>query len=57
MTTSVLIVNHGPDHVLVQGVSASKPTELGTLPPHSEGRFYVHDHQQLLITELKKGTT
>lgn len=69
MTTKVLIVNHGPDPVLVRTVDYG-PEDLGTnapasvisdelLQPTHSREFYVHQHQQLMIGEKrpKHGST
>lgn len=65
MTTKVLIVNHGPDPVLVRTVDYG-PCDLGTgnpakvltdilVQPTNSEEFYVHTQQQLLIGEKRGG--
>lgn len=62
MTTRILVINHGPDPVEVRSAFHT-PTghlstaPLGVVPPQAEGSFYVYPGQQLLVTEIEKGTT
>jgi len=64
MTTKVLIVNHGPDQVLVRTVQYGPDVEVppGEKPkvmldtiiaPQGDELFYVHTNQQLLIGEKR----
>lgn len=63
MTTKVLIVNHGPDPVLVREVfygpdlsppSGKNPAARDTLlAPQDSKTFYVHTNQQLLVGEKR----
>lgn len=63
MTTKVLIVNHGPDFLLVR--TFAKDNEPGDndmyfsaaefLSPATSKEFYVHSNQGLLLDEDKKG--
>lgn len=67
MTTKVLIVNHGPDPVLVRTVDYGPDMrDLGQpaivaaddlLQPTTSKEFYVHIGQQLLIGEKRPATT
>lgn len=62
MTTKVLIVNHGPDPILVRAVEYGPPTDIPkaatvlidrTLQVTQSAEFYVHTDQQLLIGEKR----
>lgn len=63
MTTKVLIVNFGPDPVLVRTVQHSVENIAADVPPKVLADtiiqptgcmdFYVHDHQQLLVGEKR----
>lgn len=67
MTTKVLIVNHGPDQVLVRTVEYGPDVKLppGEKPkavddryiaPQEDCLFWVHRNQQLLIGEKQSRT-
>jgi hypothetical protein len=61
MTTKVLIVNHGPDSLLVRTVHYSDPDSNKSheviedmVLGQSECKvFWVHTHQQLLVGEKR----
>lgn len=67
MTTRVLIVNHGPDPVLVRTVyygpdltppPGENPKALDTLlQPATSKEFYVHTNQQLMLGEKRASAT
>lgn len=67
MTTKVLIVNHGPDPVLVRTVDYGPDMrDLGHAPivvsdylmqPTTSKEFYVHRNQQLLVGEKRADPT
>lgn len=58
MTTKVLIVNHGPDDVLVSIVRATDVTKDATrqtlVHPTENHTTYVHSADSLLIEEIRK---
>ena len=56
MTTKVLVVNFGPDTVVVDtmGLGVVDPAILcasDELPPQSDKWFYVYQQQQLVVKE------
>jgi len=60
MTTSVHVVNFGPEQVRVEAVN---PTTKGAIPvsfaptilySQQSANFYVHDGQSLLIEEIRE---
>lgn len=57
MTTKVLIVNHGPDKVLVSVVDATDVTKDAQrqqlVQPTESHTAYVHGNDSLLIEEIK----
>ena len=63
MTTKILIVNHGPDHVLVRGYAKDNEpgdnsmgfTSAEFVAPHMSREFYVHGNLGLMLDEDKLG--
>ena len=63
MTTKVLLVNFGPDVVVVRAVAYSYEAKTAGVPPQvlndadvtpgTSKEFWVHSHQQLLVGEVK----
>ena len=58
MTTKVLIVNHGPDDVLVSVVDATERTKDAAqqtrVHPTENHTAYVHGTASLLIEEIER---